>query len=212
MIWVALCACVLGDLELLETCMSQSSSTIDDDPFSQGPSDPSIARWRIALMKAAIEHAEIRLVSRMLEQHSNMISEVRTNYTRLYAAIFANNKEVLKALIEYTPNSPNLLTDALNRYETLLPRSRSSSEIIRLLARNFTPLSAESGTLLIMHSCSVGDVTLLEEFSSTGPLFDHRTLDAGRIPTCIHFAIFCGNAHTLRFLLDHEVIEKGKDD
>jgi hypothetical protein len=60
-----------------------------------------------------------------------------------------------------------------------------------------------------MHSCSVGDVTVLEEFMDTGPLFDYRIFDAGgRIPTYIHFAISCGNADSLRFLLDHGVVEK----
>jgi hypothetical protein len=184
-------------------------SIVAKDPFPQSPSDPSVAQWPIALLKAATKHTAPHIVSRMLQQHSSLISEVRTNYAFLQAAIFANNKEVLKALLEETPNSPNLLTNALSRYGTLLPRSSSGSETIRLLARHFTPLSAESRTWLIMHSCSVGDVTLLEEFSNTGPLFDHRIFDAGgRIPTYVHFAISCGNVDSLRFLLDHGFIEK----
>ena len=207
--WVAQCACVLGVSELLETCVSKLASIFDKDPFTQSPSDPSVAQWLIALLKAAIKHAKPCFVSRMLEKHSSLISEVRTDSAFLQAAIFANNKEVLKALLEYTPNSPNLLTDALSCYGTLLPRSSSGSETIRLLARHFTPLSAESHTWLIMHSCSVGDVTLVEEFADTRPLFDHRIFDAGgRIPTYVHFAISCGNADSLRFLLDHGVIEK----
>lgn len=163
------------------------------------------------MLKAAITHRQHRLVSHMLGKHSSIISEVRTDYAFLHSAIFVNNNEVLKALLAYTPNSLNLLTDALSRCGTLLPRSSSGSETIRLLARHFTPLSAESRTWLIMHTCSVGDVTLLEDFLGTGPLFDHRIFDAGgRIPTYVHFAISCGNVDSLRFLLDQGVFE-GED-
>ncbi len=174
-------------------------------------SDPSVAQCLAAMLKAAITHRQHRLVSHMLGKHSSIISEVRTDYAFLHSAIFVNNNEVLKALLAYTPNSLNLLTDALSRCGTLLPRSSSGSETIRLLARHFTPLSAESRTWLIMHTCSVGDVTLLEDFLGTGPLFDHRIFDAGgRIPTYVHFAISCGNVDSLRFLLDQGVFE-GED-
>ena len=206
--WVALCACVLGEPELLETCVRKLASTLDEEAITQSSSHQPIAQWLIVLFKAAIKHGKTHLVSRMLEQHPSIISEIGTSFLLHAAIFFTNDNEVLKALLEYTPNSPDLLARALRLYTTLLPRSSNGSETIRMLARHFAPLSAESRAWLIMHSSSVGDVKLLEEFSATGPLFDHRIFDAGgRKPSHVHFAISCGNADSLSFLLDHGVTE-----
>lgn len=206
--WVAQCACVLGNLELLELYANKLASTVDKDAFPKSPPYPYAGYWPVALLKAAIEHRKPQLVTYLLEQHSSIITEEGTNSALLQKAIFANDKEVLKTLLDYTSNSPDLLNNALHYSGILLPPFGCGSETIRMLARHFAPLSAESRAWLIMKSCSVGDVTLLEEFLVTGPLFDRHLFDAGgRIPSHVHFAISCGNVDTLRFLLDHGVIE-----
>jgi hypothetical protein len=204
--WVALCACVLGDTELLETCMRKLSSIGDTNDITQSPSDPSVEDLLGPLLEMALRYRESRLLTRILEHHSSMILSVRTDFKFLRVAIAGNNKEVLKALLQHTPNSSNLLTGALSDCGVLLPRSSSGSEIIRLLTQHFAPLSAESRAWLIMHSCSVGDVTLLEDFFNTGSLFEHR-ISAAPNPTYMHFAISFGNANSLRFLLSHGVFE-----
>jgi hypothetical protein len=209
--WVAMCACVLGDLELLEIYASKLASTVDENSFPKSSENPYMGYWPISLLKAAIQHAKSHLVSRLLRQHSSLISDKRTNSTLLQEAIFANDKEVLKALLEYTPNSPDLLSNALNYSAVLLHPSSYGSETIRMLARHFAPLSAESRAWLIMNSCSVGDVTLLEEFLTTRPLVDHRLFDAGsRISSHVHIAISCGNVDSLSFLLDHGIIKSDR--
>lgn len=92
----------------------------------------------------------------------------------LKAAIFSQNNEILKVVLKYTPSSSELLTDALIRYRVLPPQSSGGVETIRLLKEHFAPLSVESRAWLITHSCAVGDVTLLEEFSNSESLFSHR--------------------------------------
>lgn len=205
--WVALSACVLGNLNLFETYISKLTLSVETSS-TLSPPDLLIAKQPIVLLTVAIRHAKLCIVSRLFELHPNLMSEIQTDYAPLQAAIFSNDNEILKALLEYTHNFPDLLTDALSRYKTLLTRSSSGTEIIRLLTRHFTPLSAESRTWLIIHSCAVGDVMLLGDFSKTEPLFSHRIYDAdGRIPTYVNFAIRCGNVDSLRFLLDHGVLE-----
>jgi hypothetical protein len=206
--WVALCACVLGDPELLETCMRKLASMGDINTIPQNPSDPSFEQLLVSLLRMAIEHMKPRLVNYILERHSSMISAVRTDFMFLRTAICANDGGVLKALLGHIPNSPDLLTDALKDCGILLPRSRSGSDTIRLLARHFAPLSAESRAWLIMHSCSVGDVRLLEEFSNTGSLFE-QCIRGAREPMYINFAISYGNTDSLRFLLGHGVLKHG---
>ncbi|EXJ66861.1 uncharacterized protein A1O5_10056 [Cladophialophora psammophila CBS 110553] len=205
--WVALSACVLGDLQLFEAYRSKLT-LLDENSSAFSPPAQFIASQLFALLNVAIKHAKLGIVSRLLKQHPNLVSKVHTNYASLQAAIFSNNTEVLKALLAYTPNLPDLLTDASSRCSTVLTRSSSGTETIRLLTRHFSPLSAEARTWLIMHSCAVGDTALLEEFSKTESLFSNRIYDAsGLIPTSVHFAIRCGNVDTLRFLLDHRVLE-----
>ena len=168
-----------------------------------------VAQEPFTMLKVAIKHAKLDIVNYLLEAYPNLMSQTHPDNTPLQEAIFSGNNEVLKAVLTYTPRLPDLLTYGLSRYVTFLPRSGDGAETIRLLIWHFSPLSVECRTWLIMHSCAVGDVPLLEEFKKTGPLFSHRIYYAGgRIPTYIHFAIRSGNVDALRFLLDHGVIEE----
>lgn len=207
MFWVALSACVLGDLQLFERCLGELTLPINESS-SQGPTDLLLTKQPVALLIVAIKYAKLNIVNRLLETNGGIISERHPDHVPLRAAIFSQNNRVLKALLKYTPSLPELLTQGLKHYPTLLPLSSEGSETIRLLTKHFTPLAPESRAWLIVHSCAVGDVTLLEEFSNMEPLFSHRVDDAcGRIPTYLHFAIRCGNIDSLRFLLDHGVVK-----
>ncbi len=91
--------------------------------------DLFIAKQPVNLLKVAIKHARTGIISRLLEQHPNLMSD---DHSPLRRAIFSNNNQVLKALLEYTPhNLPDLLTDALSHYWTLLTQSNNGSETIR---------------------------------------------------------------------------------
>jgi hypothetical protein len=139
--------------------------------------------------------------------HPNIVSE-RSFDGVLRAAIFSQNNRVLEAILRHTPSLPDLLTRSLYRYPNLRPQSEISSETIRLLARHFTSLSAESRAWLIVHSCAVGDLALWEDFSTTGSLFSHQIHDAGGgLPAYLHFAIRSGNIGNLRYLLTHGIVE-----
>lgn len=202
--WVALCACVLGDLQLFETHIRELATNVEGS-VTPGLTTLFVKSQPATFLQVAIKHAKLPVVTRLLEQHPNIMAETQKNDPILLrAAIFSSSNEVLKAVLDYTPDAPGMLIHALWRYRTLLPRSSSGAETIRLLTRHFSPLHPEARYWLIMHSCAVGDVTLLEDFMSTGPLF-HEPIDdaAGRIPTCMPFAIRCGNVDCLRFLLDH---------
>ena len=148
--WVALCACVLGDLQLFETYLSKL--TLEFENFSiRSPLNLLMAKVPVTLLKVAIRFGKSHIVRFLLEQDPSVASKMHTDYETLRAAIFSDNNEVLKALLEYTPNLPVLLTEALgyHGHHSLLTRSSSSSETIRLLTRHFAPLSAESRTWLI---------------------------------------------------------------
>ena len=205
--WVALCACVLGDLRLLGLYTHELAIPVKTSP-ALGLTPPSIDIQLRDLLKVAIRRTKLSVVARLLEQYPNIISGTQeSNCTCLQAAIFSGSNEVLEALLEYTPNRPDLLITALSHYQTLLPRSSSGSETIRLLTRHFAPLPTRARTWLIMHSCAVGDVSLLKDFLRTGPLFDDRIHDAGgRIPTYMNFAVRCDNLDCFRFLLDQGVV------
>ena len=207
MFWVALSACVLGDLQLFERCIgimtlpTKESSSLD-------PTDLLLTEQPIALLTVAIKHAKLHIVNRALEINGGIMLERHPNPVPLRAAIFSRNNRVLKVILKYTPSVPDLLTKALKHYPTLLPCSSEGSETIRLLTKHFTPLSPESRAWLIIHSCAVDDISLLEEFSNMEPLFSYCIDDAcGRIPTYLHFAIRCGNIDSLRFLLDSGIVK-----
>lgn len=201
--WVALSACVLGDLPFFATYTSRLTLPVEINSLPRH-SESFFQEQLSILLEVAIEYSRLRIVRYLLEQHPNIKSDVHSNHALLRAAIFSNNNEVLEAVLEYTPSLPDLLTSALDSRDIMLPRSSSGAETIRLLTRHFSPLSAEARAWLILHSCAVGDITLLEGFSKTQPLFSHLIYDAGgRVPTYANFAIRCGNVDTLCFLLDH---------
>lgn len=202
--WVALSACVLGDLQLFDTYFSKLTQSVKTS-ISMYP--PELE----ALLNVAIKQGKPHITRRLLEQYPNAISKTDFGNQCLSAAIFGSDHEVLKVVLQHTPQSSDLLYKALYNNQWAFIPPISGPKTVRILTRHFAPLCAESRSWLILQSCALGDISVLEEFSKTEPLFSHRVEDAGgRLPTYFHVAIRHSNVKVLRFLINHGVFRRSR--
>lgn len=207
--WMALCACVLGDLHLFESHASKLA-WFSKCHLSRISTDDNIISQLSAFLTVAIHKEKLCIIKLLLQICSESLPDIFEAHTILQAAIQSNNEEIVGLILRNTPKSSELLIGALNTSNTLFARSGSASEIIRLLASHFAPLSAPARSHLILQSCAAGDAELLEEFSRSAPLFQHRISDAGgRHPTYAHYAVRRGNVDCLRVLIDHGLFNHG---
>jgi hypothetical protein len=67
MFWVALSACVLGDLPLFERCIGQLTLSINESS-SLDPTDLLLAKQPVALLTVAINYAKLNIINRYMRQ------------------------------------------------------------------------------------------------------------------------------------------------